>query len=75
MFMEKKFNDTVDGLTIFIDKKDKNNTYQNVFIRDESSILSSVGTISSTIFAKSGYISEDEKNLILFNGNIQRLNA
>ena len=75
MFMEKKFNDTVDGLTIFVDKKNKNNIYKNVFIRDESSVLSSVGTKSSTIFAKSGYISEDKKSLILLNGNIQRLNA
>jgi len=34
-----------------------------------------VGTKSSTIFAKNGYISEDEKNLILLDGNIQRLDA
>jgi len=34
-----------------------------------------VGTKSSTILAKTGYISEDEKNLILLNGYIQRLNA
>ena len=75
MFREKQFNDTVEGLTIFVDKKTNRNTYKNVFIRDESSVLSSVGTKSSTIFAKSGYISEDEKNLILLDGNIQRLTA
>ena len=74
MFKEKKFNDTVEGLTIFVDKKNKNNTYNNIFIRDDSSVLSSVGTVSSTIIAKSGYISEDEKYLILLNGNIQKLN-
>jgi len=33
-----------------------------------------VGTKSSTIFAKSGYISEDEKFLILLDGSIQKLN-
>tara|TARA_Y100000590_G_scaffold59320_1_gene62926 strand:+ start:45 stop:992 length:948 start_codon:yes stop_codon:yes gene_type:complete len=74
MFKEKQFNDTVEGLTIFVDKKNENKIYKNILIRDESSVLSSVGTKSSTIFAKSGYMSEDEKNLILLNGNIQKLN-
>jgi len=73
MFMEKKFNDTVEGLTIFVDKKTDKNTYKNIFIRDESTVLSSIGTKSSTIFAKSGYISEDRDQLILLNGNIQKL--
>ena len=66
MFREKQFNDTVEGLTIFIDKKNENNIYNNIFIRDESSVLSSVGTVSSTIFAKSGYLSEDEKQSHIF---------
>jgi lipopolysaccharide export system permease protein len=74
IFKEKQFNDTVEGLTIFIDKKKMDNTYENIFIRDESTVLSSVGTKSSTIFAKSGYITNDEKYLILQNGNIQKLN-
>ena len=73
MFIEKQFNDTVEGLTIFIEKKTNDKTYKNVFIRDESTILSSVGTKSSTIIAKSGYISEDEKNLILLDGYIQKV--
>ena len=72
MFKEKQFNDTVEGLTIFVDKK-KNNNYKNIFIRDESRVLSSVSTESSTIIAKSGYVSEDEKYLFLFDGNIQKL--
>ena len=72
MFKEKQFNDTVEGLTIFVDKK-KSNDYKNIFIRDESRILSSVGTESSTIIAKSGYVTDDEKYLILFDGNIQKL--
>ena len=73
MFKEKQFNDTVEGLTIFVDKKGKNKTYKNIFIRDESTVLSSVGTKSSTIFAKSGYLSNDKKNLVLLDGNIQKL--
>ena len=72
MFKEKQFNDTVKGLTIFVEKKTKDKTYKNVFIRDESTILSSMGTKSSTIIAKSGYISEDDKSLILLDGYIHK---
>ena len=70
----KQFNDTVEGLTIFVDNKNKNQVYSNIFIRDEGKILSSVATKSSTIYAKSGHMSADEKYLILYNGNIQKLN-
>jgi len=73
MFKEKQFNDTVEGLTIFVDKKTADGIYKNIFIRDESTVLSSVGTKSSTIFAKSGYISDDEKFLTLLDGNIQKI--
>ena len=74
MFKEKQFNDTVEGLTIFVEEKNENNNYKNILIRDDSTVLSSVGR-SSTIFAKSGYLSEDENYLILLNGNIQKLNS
>ena len=73
MFKEKQFNDTVEGLTIFVNKKNENNIFENILIRDENSVLSSVGTKSSTIFSKSGYITEDEKTLVLIDGNIQKL--
>jgi len=73
LMKEKQFNDTIEGLTIFVDKKDKNKIYHNIFIRDDSRILSSIGTSSSTIFAKSGYVSDDEKSLILQDGIIQNL--
>ena len=69
-----QFNDAVEGLTIFVEKKDENNIYKNVFIRDEGTILSEIASTSSTIFAKSGHMSKDEKKLILYNGNIQKLN-
>ena len=75
LLKEKQFNDTVDGLTIFVDTKDENQIYKNIFIRDEGSVLSPIGSTSSTIFAKSGHMSKDEKNLILYDGNIQKLNA
>jgi len=73
MFKQKVFNDTVQGLTIFIEEKTENNIYKRVFIRDQSRVLSSVGTKSSTIIAESGYMSEDEKILFLENGTIQKL--
>ena len=75
LLKEKQFNDAVEGLTIFIEKKDENQIYKNIFIRDDGKVLSKIaGSSSSTIFAKSGHISEDKKNLILYNGNIQKLN-
>ena len=73
LLKEKQFNDTVENLTIFVDKKNHNGIYENIFIRDEGRILTQVSSGSSTIFAKSGYISDDEKNLILINGNIQKI--
>ena len=74
LLKEKQFNDAVEGLTIFVEKKDENNIYKNIFIRDEGTILSKIATTSSTIYAKSGHMSKDEKSLILYNGNIQKLN-
>ena len=73
LLKERQFNDTVEGLTIFVDKKGSNKIFQNVFIRDDGKILSEVGGTSSTIFAKYGYINNSEKNFILHNGSIQRL--
>jgi len=73
LLKEKQFNDTVESLTVFVGKKDKNGIYSNIFIRDESKILSDVSNASSTIIAKKGYLSENEKKLILLNGSIQKL--
>ena len=78
LLKEKQFSDTIEGLTIFIGKKNRDNEvkekqYENIFIRDDGKILSQVGKTSSTIFAKYGHLSSDERNLILYNGNIQKL--
>ncbi len=73
LLKEKQFNDTVKGLTIFVDEKENNRNFKNIFIRDDGSVLTSIGATASTIFAKSGQISDDEKELILYNGNIQKL--
>jgi len=83
LLKEKQFNDTVSGLTVFVDEKNDNGIYKNIFIRDDGNTLSNIATVSddggnikvsSTILAKSGYMSKDEKNLILLNGNIQKMN-
>ena len=55
LLREKQFNDAVKGLTIFVDKKNEDGTYENIFIRDEGQILTQVSNEPSTIFAKSGY--------------------
>jgi lipopolysaccharide export system permease protein len=73
LLKEKQFNDTVEDLTIFVEKKDKNEVYENIFIRDDGKILSNIGDRSSTIIAKSGYLNSNEKSLVLLNGSIQRL--
>ncbi len=73
LLKEKQFNDTVEQLTIFVNKKNVDGTYENIFIRDEGKILTNISETSSTIFAKSGYVSQDEKSLVLLNGNIQKL--
>ena len=70
----KTFNDTVEGLTIFVESKNTNGEYKNIFIRDDGNALTQISSFSSTIFAKSGYINESSKKLILKNGNIQKIN-
>ncbi len=73
LLKERQFNDTVKGLTIFVDKKNLNGEYENIFIRDEGKVLTQISQGSSTIFAKSGYVSANEDALILLNGNIQKV--
>ena len=49
---EKKFNDTVKGLTVFVEKKKPNGEMLNVFLRDDTASNAK----SKTIIAKKGYI-------------------
>ena len=72
LLKEKKFNDAVKGLTIFVDKKNVDGTYENILIRDEGKVLTQVSSGTSTIIAKIAYLSEDEKKLILLNGSIHK---
>ena len=75
LFKIRQFNDAVESLTIFVDKKHDSKMLENIFIQDDGKILSEAGEASSTIFAESGYVSDNEKNLVLYNGSIQTLKA
>ena len=68
LLKEKKFNDTIQNITFFIDKKNKDGLMKNIFIRDET-----VQDKSKTIIAKSGkLVKKNNKTLlILNNGTIQ----
>jgi len=59
---------------LLINKK-ADGSYENIFIKDEGRVLTKVSGRSSTIFAKSGYSTKDGKNLILFNGSIQKIES
>ncbi len=74
-----QFNDTVEGLTIFVDEKNKNGDFKNIFIRDESKIFKSLdnskNTSDLTIFAKKAKLVDgNESILILEDGTIQSQN-
>ena len=78
LLKERRFNDTVKNLTIFVNKKNSDGSFNNIFIEDSGNSLAKVSNPEveeiSTIFAKSGYIADDDKNLFLFNGSIQKQN-
>ncbi len=69
LLKEKKFNDTVKDLTVFVEKKKSNEEMLNIFLRDDTPRTER----SKTIIAKSGYIvKRNEQNiLVLFSGTIQ----
>ena len=70
LIQEKKFIDTVENLTIFIDKKTNNNEYINIFLKDDSEQNSKI------IFAKKGYLvgSNSNRRLRLLNGKFINVN-
>ena len=44
MIKTNQFNDTVEGLTIYVQEKDENNIMKNIFIRDDQKVLQSIET-------------------------------
>ena len=76
MVKTNQFNDTVPGLTIFVEEKNEDGSMKNIFIRDESSILKSIenpgSTDNITIIAKRGRIvNPSSPVLVLRDGIIQ----
>ena len=70
-----QFNDTVEGLTIFVEEKSDKGTFKNIFIRDEGKILkgldSDKNTSFITIFAKRARLFDSgSSTLVLENGTI-----
>ena len=80
MIKSQQFNDTIDGLTIYVEEKKQNGVLKNIFIRDDGSVLKSLDNSKDsnnvTIYAKEGRIEEGTKGnyLALRNGTIQKEN-
>ena len=79
MIKTNQFNDTVEGLTIYVEEKDENDLMKNIFIRDDKKVLRGLDTSedsgSLTIFAEKGKIERRDKSyLALQNGTIQTEN-
>ena len=70
LIQEKKFIDTVENLTIFIDKKINKTEYANIFLKDDSNINPKI------IFAKKGFLInvENKRVLRLLNGKFINVN-
>ena len=68
----KKFIDTVENLTIFIESKSVNGSYKNIILKDSTNLAN-----SQIIIAKSGRIvlENNQKLLILNDGQIIQTNA
>jgi lipopolysaccharide export system permease protein len=71
LFQEKKFIDTVDKLTIFIESKNNNNQFTNIYLKDETNKDPRI------IFAKKGYLisTENQKILRLIDGKFMNMNG
>ncbi len=69
LIKEKKFIDTVEDLTVFVEKKKANGEMLNIFLRDDTTAVDR----SKTIIAKRGYITKRNENniLVLFEGTMQ----
>jgi len=65
LMQEKKFIDTVDKLTIFIENKNSSEEFENIFLKDDLG-----NNKSQIIFAKKGFLKEIDgvRKLILFDG-------
>ena len=74
MVKTNQFNDAVEGLTIFVGKKNSAGVMENIFIRDDSEVLSNLENSKDsnnlTIFAKKGRMSNKNTNSIILEEGI-----
>ena len=68
---EGKFVDAIDGLTVFIEKKNNFGIYENIFLKDDLG-KSTKGTKSQIIYAKEAELINDKDNRYfkLYNGQL-----
>lgn len=68
---EGKFVDAIDGLTVFIEKKNNFGIYENIFLKDDLG-NSGKGTKSQVIYAKQAELINDKENRYfkLYNGQL-----
>ena len=68
----KKFIDTVENLTIFIDSKDENGLYKNIILKD----ITNINNVQTIIAQTGKIISNDNKKILLLNnGQIIQTNS
>ena len=65
LIKEKKFIDPVSGLTIFVNKKNKDGVMENIFLKDKLD-----NKKYQIIYAKKGKIINDNNFLVLFDGKL-----
>ena len=72
LIKSKKFIDTVSDLTIFIDNKDNNGVFENVYIQDNSN-----NRKTQVVLAKKGLLGKKNDNifLILYDGKILNIDS
>ena len=68
LIKQGKFIDTISGLTIFINEKTTENSYKNIYIQEGN--LFDLDRNNQIIFAKEGFLVDDEKIFRLLNGKI-----
>ncbi len=68
---EKKFIDTVEKLTIYVEKKDSQNNYKNIFLKDVENLEN-----TKIIYATEGTLknNDEERSLYLTDGKIININ-
>ena len=72
---EGKFVDAIDGLTVFIEKKNDFGIYENVFLKDDLGGGNKKGTKSQIIYAKQAELINDIENRYfkLYNGQLIKI--